>query len=85
LNCPPEKSAAGWYEAPLEDEGTGNGLFCYYYHMANSSEESLGDDFYFSVITQVDIDIPIINKIMGLYFFQVKGDTRGSSERHNQY
>ena len=30
----------------------------------------------FSVITQVDIPFPIIDKIMGMRFFQVGGDTK---------
>lgn len=35
-----------------------------------------GNNYIYSVVTQVDINIPIINKIMGLSFFQVHGDTR---------
>ena len=31
---------------------------------------------YYRVVTQVDINIPIIKSIMGLRFFQVSGDTR---------
>ena len=31
---------------------------------------------YYRVVTQVDINIPIIKNIMGLRFFQVTGDTR---------
>ncbi len=36
----------------------------------------------YRVVTQVDVNIPIINKIMGLSFFQVSGDTR-VIETHN--
>ncbi len=32
---------------------------------------------YYDISTQVDINIPIINKILGLDFFQVSGSTRG--------
>ncbi len=45
-------------------------LFCWTY------VDSDPNNTRYRIITQVDIDIPIINKIMGLYFFQVKGDTR---------
>ncbi|MBO4731372.1 MAG: hypothetical protein J5597_01010, partial [Spirochaetaceae bacterium] len=46
-------------------------LFCYKRVDSDSKK-----NYVFSVITQVDIDIPIINKIMGLSIFQVHGDTR---------
>ena len=32
--------------------------------------------YIYRIVTQVDINIPIINHIMGLSFFQVTGDTR---------
>lgn len=37
---------------------------------------------HYDVSTQVDINIPIINKIMGMEFFQVSGSTR-NVEFHN--
>jgi hypothetical protein len=46
------------------------GLFCY---QKNPTD---GENIIYKVITQVDIDIPIINKLMGLSFFQINGDTR---------
>ena len=46
-------------------------LFCY--KRADSDSKK---NYVFSIITQVDIDIPIINKMMGLSIFQVHGDTR---------
>ena len=46
-------------------------LYC-----VKSSDSTSGNSYIYSVITQVDINIPIINKIMGLSFFQVHGDTR---------
>lgn len=63
-----------------------DGLFC-----VNEGEISRNKnkDWYSSskpttyrVVTQVDVNIPIINKIMGLSFFQVSGDTR-VIETHN--
>lgn len=30
----------------------------------------------YKIVTQVDINVPIVNKIMGLEFFQVSGETR---------
>lgn len=47
-----------------------NRVFCY------KESTSKNNNKYYSVITQVDINIPIINKIMGLSFFQIHGDTR---------
>ena len=32
--------------------------------------------YYYSIITQVDINIPIINRILGISIFQVHGDSR---------
>lgn len=46
-------------------------LFCY-----KKVDSDSGKNYVFTVITQVDIDIPIINKMMGLSIFQVHGDTR---------
>ena len=46
-------------------------LFCYKKVDSDSKK-----NYVFTVITQVDIDIPIINKMMGISIFQVHGDTR---------
>ncbi|MBO7079365.1 MAG: hypothetical protein J6W64_06100 [Bacilli bacterium] len=46
-------------------------LFCY-----KRVDSDSGKNYVFTVITQVDINIPIINKLMGLSIFQVHGDTR---------
>ena len=48
----------------------GNDFFCY------KINHSTNGNLYYTITTQVDINIPIINKIMGLSFFQVHGDTR---------
>ena len=48
-----------------------NDLFCY-----KRIDSDSGRNYVYSIITQVDINIPIINKIMGLSIFQVHGDTR---------
>ena len=42
-------------------------LYCYY---ENTEERS------YTIVTQVDINIPIINQIAGISIFQVHGDTR---------
>ena len=46
-------------------------LFCYKEQVSTS-----GNNIIYTIVTQVDINIPIINRIMGLSFFQVHGDTR---------
>lgn len=48
----------------------GRVIFCY---TANTTENR---HVVYSVLTKVDINIPIIDKIMGMPFFQIKGDTR---------
>ncbi len=47
------------------------GLFC----VSRETTES-GNHEICKIVTQVDIDIPIISDIMGLSIFQVHGDTR---------
>lgn len=42
-------------------------LFCYHEDTTNK---------YYTIVTQVDIDIPIVNRIAGISIFQVHGDTR---------
>lgn len=65
LNC----SGDGEYS----DFTSYGGLFCATRVETNSSEK---DTVAYRIITQVDIDIPIIRDIMGFSIFQVKGDTR---------
>ncbi len=45
---------------------------------ANSSGSTITEKnaYYFDVITQININIPIINKIMGLRIFQIRGSTK---------
>ena len=57
-----------------------NGLYCYRLNRRpNTSSGKLclseGKCTY-SIITQVDFDFPVINKILSFDFFQVHGDTR---------
>jgi hypothetical protein len=41
------------------------------------STQDRKDRAYFKVVTQINIDIPIINKILpGLKIFQISGDTK---------
>ncbi len=42
----------------------------------NSDAVNESSDVYFTVITQININIPIINNIMGLRIFQVSGSTK---------
>lgn len=86
LNCPTtveegdwissiDDSSKSWGSAPIDDSS--ENMFCYRYsRVSNNKKNAYYNYWKFRIITQVDIDIPIINKIMGLYFFQVKGDTR---------
>jgi len=73
-----EKSKTfGYHPTNLDDSCRRNGyepaynLFCY-----KRNDSDSGKKYIFTVVTQVDIDIPIINRIMGLSIFQVHGDTR---------
>lgn len=49
-------------------------LYCYYENP---------NKYNYTVITQVDINIPIINKIAGIEIFQVHGDTRSVAKRNS--
>ena len=75
LNCPSETIAGQSYYVSPRDSSS-NGLFCFTQIDGSNDDKTHTVYDKYAVITQVDIDLPIINKIMGLYFFQVKGDTR---------
>ena len=47
-----------------------DGIYCY------SMTKKSTNQAVFRVITQVDMNFPIIEKIMGFRFFQVAGDTK---------
>lgn len=72
------------YNAPdfdLRDEGyTCVEGYCYKEFEASNSSEGVSENnrkVYYKVVTQINIDIPIINKIMpALKVFQVSGDTK---------
>lgn len=49
-------------------EAVGN-IFCY-------KAEDVNDKTIFKIVSQVDIPIPIVNKILNLSFFEINGDTR---------
>jgi len=52
-------------------------LFCYRRDDSIKEDNSkLKNNYTYTIITQVNIDIPIINNMMGLSIFQVHGDTR---------
>ena len=68
------------YSAP-DFNLTSEGYKCEYGYCVKEVPISTGSDTkersYFKVVTQINIDIPIINKIMpGLKIFQVSGDTK---------
>lgn len=52
-----------------------DGLFCY--KLEEGSPHKIGNDQYvvYHVVTQFDIHFPIIEKMMNIHFFQVRGDT----------
>ena len=66
ISCGDESK--GWHSV--------DNIFC-----AKEMTAKNGDTIY-RIVTQVDINIPIIKNIMGLSFFQVSGDTRTV---HKQY
>ena len=74
LNLTDEENGAPW------DCGDGAG-YCIKKIDMNSisvgSTQDRKDRAYFKVVTQINIDIPIINKILpGLKIFQISGDTK---------
>ena len=64
LNCP-----SGYAKATYD----GKELFCY---KINNVVSSGNKRITYSVITQVDINFPIVENMLGLHIFQVSGDTR---------
>jgi len=53
------------------------GLFCYKpLNVSKKDSYSSKNVRSYRIVTQVDINFPIINKIMSLEFFQVSGDTK---------
>lgn len=53
------------------------GLFCYKMSNVDETKNFSGSrPVSYRIVTQVDVNIPIINKIMGFSFFQVSGDTK---------
>ena len=71
------------YDAPYLNL---EGYNCYYGYCAKKFETEKVDDSvtgdtkkkaYYNIVTQINIDIPIINKILpGLKIFQIAGDTK---------
>ena len=53
-----------------QDVYKADGIYCY------SIQKKASDSAVITVITQVDMSFPIVEKIMGFRFFQVAGDTR---------
>ncbi len=63
-------------EACSMDGGMCNGADIYCYKMSTTKVVNGEEYAVFTVVTQVDISFPIIERIMGMRFFQVSGDTR---------
>ena len=78
LSCPNGFKNAGDYFCYAEREGSYKDFKYKNYNYDGSSSQASASckTRYFDVITQVDINIPIINKIMGMSFFQINGSTR---------
>ena len=69
LNCPTD-SYGGDSEYGFSEFYAIDGLYCYSMYKKSDGQAV------FRVITQVDMNFPIIEKIMGFRFFQVAGDTK---------
>lgn len=60
-----------------EDFGTVEGLFCYKEIISTNTENHISSrPTSYRIITQVDLDLPLISSIFSINFFQVVGDTR---------
>lgn len=53
-----------------------DGMYCYAKIKSSNEKIHANEKSSYRVITQVDINIPIIKNVFGFSFFQVKGDTR---------
>ena len=54
------------------DSARVDGLYC----ISEIERDSSRNSVQYRIVTQVDVNLPIINNIMGLEFFLVSGDTR---------
>lgn len=72
LRCPTDTD--GEYEK-FPEANNGKALFCY-----KIKDSDSGNNKIYVIVTQVDIDLPILNKMAGLSFFQVRGETRAISK-----
>lgn len=60
-----------------EGYGKIDGLFCYKEIISTNTENHVSSrPTSYRIITQVDLDLPIISSIFSINFFQVVGDTR---------
>ena len=60
-----------------EDFNKIDGLFCYKEIISTNVDNHVSDrPVSYRIITQVDLDLPIISSIFSINFFQVVGDTR---------
>lgn len=59
----------------IQSELDGSGNFCWA-PLDASIDSTYHVGAYLRISTCVDFDIPFINQLTGMYFFQVKGDTR---------
>lgn len=59
---------------------SGSSLYCYVEHEKVLSKESDvindGEYHYYTIVTKVDVNIPLIENTLGLRFLTVKGDTK---------
>lgn len=81
LNCPDNYEKAGNYFCYHYNSGV-NKDYNYKKYSYNGSDITSTNKkvscktYYYDIITQVDVNFPIINKILGWRFFQINGSTR---------
>lgn len=71
LNCP--KS-----DKPDEPYASVGNTFCYIRHNVPKSNEGIseGSSHYFTITTRIDINIPMINNLLGVKVLTITGDTK---------
>lgn len=69
--CPSVDASSNYY--PVS-----NDYYCAVSHKKDADPDSIddGEYYYFSITTTIDIDIPIVNNVLGIRLLTVTGDTK---------
>lgn len=66
---------------PKDFTNSTNNIYCYKENTIKAIDPdekalSVGDQTYYTIVTKINLDIPIINNILNLEYFYISGDTK---------